>query len=323
MFSDRKRSALLNSGSCPMRMRGFTLIELLVVIAIIAVLIALLLPAVQQAREAARRTQCKNNLKQIGLAIHNYESTHSLLPAAGEGTNFTTSPPSTWFGLHSLFSQILPFADRAGTYQQFDFALAYNAAPQNIVAAKQAIPMFVCPSEAWRSSKTDKSGFGVTDYAATFYVDIDPATGLRNPLLRKNGIITRDWNPLSVVIDGLSNTVIVAEDTGRDERIQPGNVYIDPVDGQPRRDWRWAEPDASAMGISKVINNNKFPFGGPPTCPWTTNNCGLFEEIFSFHVGGAHVLLGDGSVRFLSENLDTRVLRSLITPNEGEVVGEF
>src|SRR6187200_88594 len=106
--------------------RGFTLIELLVVIAIIAILIALLLPAVQQAREAARRAQCKNNLKQIGLAIHNYESTHSRLPAAGEGTNFSTSPPSTWFGLHSLFSQILPYVDRATTYQQFDFGLGYN-----------------------------------------------------------------------------------------------------------------------------------------------------------------------------------------------------
>jgi prepilin-type N-terminal cleavage/methylation domain-containing protein len=305
------------------RPTGFTLIELLMVIAIIAVLIALLLPAVQQAREAARRTQCKNNLKQIGLAIHNYESTHSRLPSCGEGTNFSTSPPSTWFGLHSLFSQVLPFVDQANTYQQFNFGAAYNAIPQNIAAAKQSISMFVCPSEAWRSSSTDKSGFGVTDYAASFYVDIDPATGLRNAMLRVDGVITRDWNRFAVVTDGLSNTTFVVEDTGRDERIQPGNIYVDPVDGQPRRDWRWAEPDASSIGISKVINNNKFPAGGPSSCPWTVNNCGLFEEIFSFHVAGAHVLMGDGSVRFLSENLDYRTLRALVTPSGAEVVGEF
>jgi len=305
------------------RLRGFTLIELLVVIAIIAVLIALLLPAVQQAREAARRTQCKNNLKQVGLAIHNYESTYSRLPSCGEGTNYSTSPPSTWFGMHSLFSQILPFVDQANTFRQFDFGSAYNATPQNITAAKQPLSMLVCPSEAWRSSATDKTGFGATDYAASFYVDIDPATGLRNPALRVDGIITRDWNQLAKVTDGLSNTTLVVEDSGRDERIQPGNIYLDPLDGQPRRDWRWAEPDATGIGISKVINNNKYPAGGPSTCPWTTNNCGVFEEIFSFHPGGAHVLLGDGGVRFLSDNLDYRVLRSLVTSSGGEVVGEF
>lgn len=305
------------------RNNGFTLIELLVVIAIIAVLIALLLPAVQQAREAARRAQCKNNLKQIGLAIHNYESSHSRLPSCGEGTDYSTSPPSTWFGLHSLFSQILPYVDQGNTYQQFNFGVAYNASPQNIAAAKQAIGLYVCPSNGWRPSATDQSGYGATDYAASFYVDIDPATGLRNKMLRVDGTITGHWRRFADVPDGLSNTSLVVEDSGRDERIQPGNVYVDPVDGQPRRDWRWAEPDASGIGVSKVINNNKSPAGGPASCPWTVNNCGPFEEIFSFHIGGAHMLLGDGSVRFLSENLDYRTLRALITTSGGEVVGEF
>jgi prepilin-type N-terminal cleavage/methylation domain-containing protein len=305
------------------RYRGFTLIELLVVIAIIAILIALLLPAVQQAREAARRTQCKNNLKQIGLAIQNYESTFSRLPSCGEGTTFSTNPPSTVWGLHSLLSQILPYLDQANTYQQFDFRFAYNATPQNIAASRQAISTYVCPSDSWRPSATDQQGYGCTDYAASFYVDIDPSTGLRNPALRANGVITHEWRRYADVTDGLSNTFLVVEDSGRDERVQPGNVYIDPVDGQRRRDWRWAEPDATGIGISKVINNNKTPPGGPPSCPWTVNNCGVFEEIFSFHVGGAQVLLGDGSVRFLSENLDLKTLRALVTPQNGEVVGEF
>lgn len=305
------------------RMPGFTLIELLVVIAVISVLIALLLPAVQQAREAARRLQCKNNLKQVGLAILNYESTHSRLPACGEGTDYSTSPPSTWFGLHSLFTQILPHLDQGNTYQQFNFGVAYNALPQNIAAAKQGIGIFVCPSESWRSATIDQSGFGVTDYAASFYVDIDPATGLRNKALRVDGVITRSWRSLAAVTDGLSNTFLVVEDSGRDERIQPGNVYVDPVDGQNRRDWRWAEPDASGIGISKQINNNKSPMGGPSICPWTVNNCGVFEEIFSFHPGGAHVLMGDGSVRFIAESLDYKTLRALVTAAGSEPVGEY
>ncbi len=305
------------------RARAFTLIELLVVIAIIAILIALLLPAVQQAREAARRSQCKNNLKQIGLAIHNYESTFSRLPSCGEGTNYTTSPPSTVFGPHSIFSQILPFLDQANTFKQFDFRFAYNATPQNIAASKQAIPVYTCPSEAYRGATVDSNGFGVADYAATLYTDIDPSTGQRNTALRVDGAITNQWNPISTVTDGLSNTFLVVEDAGRDQRIQVGNVYTDPIDGQKRRDWRWAEPDTSGIGLSKTINNNSTPMGGPPSCLWTVNNCGVFEEVFSFHTGGAHALLGDGSVRFLGENLNFRVLRALVTAKGGEVVGEF
>ena len=305
------------------RARAFTLIELLVVIAIIAILIALLLPAVQQAREAARRSQCKNNLKQIGLAIHNYESTFRRLPSCGEGTDYTTSPPSTVFGPHSLFSQILPYLDQANTFKQFDFRFAYNATPQNIAASKQAIPVYTCPSEAYRGTPIDPDGFGVADYAATLYTDIDPSTGQRNKALRADGTLTHQWNRIATVVDGLSNTFLVAEDAGRDQRIQVGNVYVDPVDGQKRRDWRWAEPDTSGIGLSKIINNNSTPMGGPPSCLWNVNNCGVFEEIFSFHTGGAHALLGDGSVRFLSENLNYVILRALVTSKGGEVVGAF
>ncbi|MCA9010793.1 MAG: DUF1559 domain-containing protein [Planctomycetaceae bacterium] len=301
---------------------GFTLIELLVVIAIIAVLIALLLPAVQAAREAARRTQCRNNLKQLGLAIHNYESTYSRLPSGGQGTNFSTNPPSTTFDQHSMFTAILPFIDQANSFQKFDMNFAYNATPQNEAAAKQAIPAFICPSDAWRPSATDQSGFGCSDYGPIYYIDLDPVTGLQDKALRAEGAMVKGGSRFADITDGLSNTVLVGEDIGRDERMQANHVYLDPLDGLKRRFWRWAEPD-NAFGVSKGINNNSAPQGGPPACPWTSNNCGPFDELYSQHTGGAHVVLGDGSVRFLSENLDLGTYRSLITRSGGEVMGEF
>lgn len=298
---------------------AFTLVELLVVIAIIGVLVALLLPAVQAAREAARRSQCTNNLRQVGLAIHNYESTFTRLPTGGQGTDANLA---TTFDLHSLFTVVLPYLEQGNAYQQFDLRVAYNASAQNIAASKQAIRTYVCPTKAWRTSPTDQEGFGCTDYAATYYTDLDPATGLANKGLRAEGALVAGGSRISEVTDGLSNTIFVAEDNGRDERMWPNHVYFDPVDGQKRRLWRWSEPD-NAMGISKVVNNNKNPLGGPASCPWNTNNCGPNDEIFGFHSTGANVLLGDGSCRFLAENLAVAPLRALITRGGGEAPTDF
>src|SRR6185503_260614 len=111
------------------------------------VLVALLLPAVQMARESARRLQCSNNLRQIGLAVHNYESIFARLPTAGQGTDFTTMPASTTFDRQSLFTAILAYLEQANTFQRFDLSVAYNASTQNINAAMQAIPCFVCPTK--------------------------------------------------------------------------------------------------------------------------------------------------------------------------------
>lgn len=335
------------------RRRGFTLIELLVVIAIIAVLIALLLPAVQQAREAARRSQCKNNLKQLGLAIHNYESTHRLLPTAGKGVDFTKI--NMFAFPQSFFQSVLPYTDQAPLYQQFNFSLHYSNAA-NAPAAKTKVTLFLCPSNAYTTP--DPFGYGESDYMPVPFVDIDPVTGLRNGQngtaggangtslgATKEGVLGLYPLPIAGATDGTSNSIAVFEQSGRPGGIvgkYPQAMYIGgapgwdstqmPGGGTKTAPNRWADGDSGAgvsgppnavAGNVQIINNNKNPLGGPASCPWTTNNCGPNNEPFSVHVGGAHALLADGAVKFLSENLDVNVVRRLCGRNDGELIGDF
>jgi len=337
--------------------RGFTLIELLVVIAIIAVLIALLLPAVQQARESARRTQCKNNMKQMGLGIHNYESTFSRLPSSGEGHN-----PNI-FGrqqnLISMFTAILPFIDQAPLYNKFNFNEHYSS-PNNAILAKTNLAAFVCPSNS--ISKPDPLGYGNVDYMPVAYTDLDPITGLRNKSngttsngASKTGALGLYGNKIADVSDGLSMTVLIFEDCGKPLGIVGTYVQSQFIafNGTTVNGWdttqmlgsgglntapnRWADGD-NANGVSGppnatvtpigIINNNKTPVGGPQApapagCPWLTNNCGPNDEPFSLHTGGCHALLGDGTVRFISENIDTHIVRKLSDPADGEIIGDF
>jgi prepilin-type N-terminal cleavage/methylation domain-containing protein/prepilin-type processing-associated H-X9-DG protein len=229
---------------------GFTLIELLVVIAIIAVLIALLLPAVQAAREAARRAQCVNNLKQIGLALHNYESSNTAFPPASKAINLNTSPPSVTFydtGF-SVHARLLSFLEGGTLFNSINFAYEYNdATGGNFTGTAAVVNLFLCPSAVHVSGNRDTApndpnaspyeksagqGYGYTDYAPSIYTDINVVNGVlvgggvgattivpyRNQNAAAKGLLKDGLTRISEIVDGTSNTVAIIECTGRDER---------------------------------------------------------------------------------------------------------
>ena len=211
---------------------GFTLIELLVVIAIIAILIGLLVPAVQKVREAANRTTCQNNFKQIGLAVLNYESAYKKFPSIGEGID-PAAPGTKYYNRHSVFTLLLPYLEQGGAARALDQSKFYND-PANKFAASTQVPTFLCPSS--EGLQPDPAGYGQSAYMFITYTDIDPATGLRNTATRvpsaikiyasdsiwdKNGVeiavstavrFKNNYGTIAQCIDGTSNTIIMCED---------------------------------------------------------------------------------------------------------------
>ena len=323
---------------------AFTLVELLVVIAIIGVLVALLLPAIQAARESARRTSCFNNLKQLGLGVLNFESANRKLPSGGEGTDRSSGTPKTAFDLQSTFTQLLPYLEQNNVAAFYNKNFAYNdkRAPNNQTAAKTPISIFLCPSSP--IEEPDPFGYGQTSFMPTVYTDIDPMTGVRNTMvadIRMDGALALGQARLAKVKDGTSQTIAVAEDVGRnyetakpytksnypDPVIAAGNNADPPTPSGHRAINRWAEPDtgngvsgppnATVGNLKGIINNNSTPDGGPSDCLWSTNNCGPNDEIFSFHPGVALALFVDGSAHVLGEDMDPRVMRKLVTRDEG------
>ena len=331
------------------RARGFTLIELLVVIAIIAILIALLLPAVQQAREAARRSQCKNNLKQIGIAFHNYHDTHRSFPFAwmlGGDLNV-----SCW-GI-----MLLPQLDQAPLYEQWDPRVpAFNeavaffppaAVQGNLQVIRTELQVFRCASSVANGVDNyglpaNAGGQGVPPLALTWTAatsDYCPATGVRGDFSKLayaalpggaggsrggalNAIPGDPITKMNNLKDGASNTILIGERTGGSAiyRGQQTDATLTAVAG-PSNGGAWGDLlNGEHWPNGALYDGNLGADGGP--CAINCNNL-RSSNFHSFHTGGMQILLCDGSARFISENISQFVFASLITRAKGEVVGEF
>ena len=373
---------------------AFTLVELLVVIAIIGILVGLLLPAVQAAREAARRMQCSNNLKQLGLAVHNFESARRQLPTSlRPPSNVASSGEQSRV---SVLTDLLPYMEQNNIYSVYNKAINWNQGT-NIPLSQTRVPSFICPSNPdggvldtappgsvaafipGIASTTDYSPiFGIAPGVFTQLLGLsgapdlfrDPAeafAGVNPPytytrgFFPKNatinsgtGLQTNKGATFSNVADGLSNTIAIAESSGRPyvyvkrKRLTLGNALTDTDASSSSTDrlnsGGWSRP-ASDIILFGSTNDPKGVLGG--TIAFNTTNghnirgltytsAGVASTIlglpiathgtgapFSFHTGGANFTRGDGSVQFVSDSIDFRSFISLATPNGGEVINDF
>ncbi len=339
---------------------GFTLIELLVVIAIIAILIALLLPAVQAAREAARRIQCTNNLKQLGLAMHNYETSNSCLPPQ-EVLQFNAAGAVSWKSQWGVTSRVIPFLELGPLYNSINYALKTTAA-DNATVVSTTLATLICPSEVNPQRDITTSAAGITTSVAVstygwcegdWYVFGGAAASIPN----RSAFCANMSRRLSAFTDGLSNTMLGAEvktytqayhDCGAVPPPAPGNPASCPdpatilaaIAAAPTSGCKLAA-GIPGGGHTRWCNGNSFydglttalpPNSGAPAGPSRLDTDLSSEDeddggptyaaitARSYHPGGVNAAFGDGSVRFIKGSIDWRTWHALGTIGSGEVV---
>lgn len=325
------------------RRRGFTLVELLVVIAIIGVMVGLLLPAVQAAREAARRMQCSNNLRQMGLALHNYHDAYNAFPIGSR--SHPTIVPRNSHGTNWRTS-ILPYLEQAPLFDQLNFETGSFAGVGtsfnngNEVLSGLMVNVYKCPSSTIGPFETDQGTSNPQRSMMHEYVGVAgsyPDPGGRGNVCKqsvrgmvcRNGLMLANENKgLRHAVDGTSNTIVIAEQSGLVDKM--------PIRANYNGGWTGtsADPGHPVYTVSDVPTNHNFYHTGLSVIRWainaptsvanSSNQCYMTNTVInSLHPGGIQVALGDGSVRFLSESLDMETLRRLGAGDDGMTISEF
>lgn len=303
------------------KLRGFTLIELLVVIAIMAILVALLLPAVQQAREAARRTQCRVHQSQIGLALQNYHLAYGTLPPGSiNATGPIRSEPVGYH--HGWYTMLLPYLDEKVLYGTIDPTVdIYD--PKHDLPRTTVLPLLLCPSDpATRvSARSDSVAAALTNYAGNHHPVEAPIDVTNHGVLFLNSHVR-----FEDVLDGSSHTIFVGEfqrnaddlgwASGTRSSLRNGGLTINlsPTGSPYYNDPTWV-PDSGDDEQADVPAGAAEPDSGDPALK--------VHGFGSWHAGGAMFCVGDGSVRFMSENISPDIYRQLLDRADGAAVGEF
>ncbi|MDY3551525.1 DUF1559 domain-containing protein [Gemmata sp. JC717] len=320
--------------------RGFTLIELLVVIAIIAILIGLLLPAVQKVREAAARMKCQNNLKQIGLAAHNYENSRGgLPPVAYDDTKMEDQTPTFPLQLptgqlpRSIHFILLPYIEQENVQTKYDPTKDFRDLV-NRPLAQSRIPVYVCPSAPGgdRTRSFGVTGFGggtVTGYVTDYLVFARCRSTINTTTLLSSSV-NSSWStatrpnvdtPIVGITDGTSNTILMVEAAGGPQEYRLGKLYStsNTTNTQLWADYRnyhvfdGADPSTGASDNSSSTRANRtLAFNG-------TNDA----EPYSFHSGGMNIVRADGSVAFIRQSVTIGVFAALLTRSHGEVLTDY